>query len=99
MSSQNRVFLIAPTVAGHTREGDVHADSQPLPSAFIHNQRRIHVDAPIVEEFDGGECQDDCSSNQGHFTRVSAQLVNQIKARHSSQKAPVRVLTFTSSIV
>lgn len=56
----------ARTVAGHAGEGNIHADRQTLSSALVNRDRCVDDDFAIVEEFEGGEGQDDARSNQGH---------------------------------
>ena len=62
-SKANDVTL---TVAWYTREGNIHVDRQLLSPAPVDDDRRVDIDAAVVEEFDGGKGEDDRRSENSH---------------------------------
>lgn len=95
------------TVAWYPRECDIHVHRQLLSPAPVHDDGRVDIDAPVVQELDRGEREDNRCRDDGHFTANphGSRLVYQAKRvcgrrrQKNIQSAPVRVLTFTSSIV
>lgn len=59
------------TITWHSRERDIHVDSQLLPSALIDNNGRLDFQLTIVDEFDESEQSDD---RKGQKSEESAGL-------------------------
>ena len=54
------------TVAWNPREGDIHVHRQLLSSTPVDDDGRVDIDAPVVEELDRGEGNDDRGRNESH---------------------------------
>ena len=85
------------TVAWHPGERHVKVDGEFFSSASVHDDRGICRYPTVVDELHSGECKYNRSREDGHLAGSEhTKRPNQEKAL---QKAPVRVLTFTSSVV
>ena len=74
------------TIARYSRERDVHVHGQLLSSAPVDHNRGIHIDAAVVEEFNGSKREDDRRSDNGHLRDTMISLRTQRNAESMCAK-------------
>src|SRR5579859_2374379 len=99
MAAAGRHWDDTLTVAWYSWVSHIKMYGQLFAPAPVDDDRRINVDTPIVEKFHNCEGQDDRNRDQSHCKSKLGPYFLFTKLRIYARKAPVRVLTLTSSMV